>query len=133
MYFLMGIIFGAAIMFAYWTVPQSEVTELSGPTEYTCELSGGSIENGSCVCPIEPELGQTQDMMYDESTGFCQTTFGGAGGDAFAAGSGLPWGHYAYWNTIITTLCEESGGSKSGAACICPDDTTYSKTTGQCE
>lgn len=122
---VVGILMGAAFV---WALPK---TTLSGPVEYNCELSGGTFEGDACVCPIEIE--QTQDMMYDEMTGFCQTTFGGPGGDAFAVSAGLPHGHYAFWNDIIVNLCEESGGSMSGAACICPEGDTYNKATGRCE
>ena len=103
-------------------VTRSIGQSLSGPIKYNCELSGGTFEQNSCICPIEEQLGQTQEMMYGESTGFCQTTFGGAGGDAFYAGSGLPWGRYEHYHDIINYWCEESGGSKSGATCICPEE-----------
>jgi hypothetical protein len=131
LYLLGGIALGGLAVFLFQTNPQS--TELSGPTQYTCELSGGSFENSSCVCPIETELGQTQEMMYDASTGFCQSTFGGAGGDAFWAGSGLPWGRYSYYNDIVNHWCEQSGGSKSGAACKCSSGEIYDKSIGQCK
>jgi len=131
---ILGIVVGVGASF-FW-ISQSGMSSgssITGPIQYTCELSGGVFENGSCVCPIEEQLGQTQEMMYDKSTGFCQTTFGGPGGDAFAAGSGLPRGHYSYYNDIINYWCEESGGSKSGAACICEPENDYNKTTGRCE
>lgn len=102
-----------------------------GAVKYNCELSDGRFESGACVCPIEGR--QTQEMMYDESTGFCQSSEGGPGGDAFAAWAGLPYGNYDYWNGILVSLCENSEGSRSGAACICPDGKTFSKETGTCE
>jgi len=132
---LLGIIVGSAAVFVFWFYsPKTEsVAQLTGPIQYNCELSGGTFENGVCVCPIEEQLGQTQEMMYDEKSGFCQTTFGGAGGNAFAAGQGLPWGRNSYYNDVINYWCDESGGSKSGAACICPTEKTYDKKTGKCQ
>lgn len=117
-------------------VPTDAPTEISvvpgGAVKYNCELSGGTFQNEACVCPIEEQLGQTQEMMYDESKGYCQTTFGGPGGEAFAASMGLPRGHYAFWTRIIFDLCQDSGGSISGAACICPDGSSYDPEQGEC-
>src|SRR3989338_367085 len=45
--------------------------------KYNCELSGGSFSDNNCECPIEEEVGQTQALMYDKSTGYCQATEGG--------------------------------------------------------
>lgn len=110
--------------------PVATTTDAPGAVRYNCELSGGIVENGSCVCPLE--LNQTQEMMYDASKGFCQTTFGGPGGDAFRASVGLPRGHYGFWNDIVFGLCEESGGSVSGAACICREGDLYDPARGRC-
>lgn len=107
--------------------------EVTGVVKYNCEKSGGSFTNKNCVCPIEAELGQTQEMMYDKNTGYCQTTAGGPGGDAFAASIGLPYGAYGYFMNIIVNSCEKSGGGMSGAACICSKNTTYDKSTGYCK
>lgn len=103
-----------------------------GPIQFTCELSGGSFSDGNCVCPLEEGIGQTQDMMYDENTGFCQSTIGGPAGDAFAASIGLPYGDYAYYNEIIQYNCEESGGEFLNA-CSCAEESTYNQSTGRCE
>ena len=111
--------------------PKTIAPPLSGPIKYNCELSGGTYTNGACVCPLESI--QTQEDMYDTTTGFCQTTFGGPGGAAFAASIGLPHGSYSFYNEIIMNLCTKSGGNISGAACICPTNKNYSEKTGQCE
>lgn len=107
------------------------VTELSeqGAVRYNCELSGGTFENGSCVCSISE--GQTQEDMYDKTTGFCQSDIGGSAGDAFFASVGLPYGDYGFWYSIILGLCEQSGGYVSGAACVCPSG-LYNETSGLC-
>ncbi len=52
-------------------------------TKYNCELSLGTFENGTCTCPLEND--QTQEEMYDETTGFCQSTMGGPAGAALEA------------------------------------------------
>lgn len=107
---------------------------LTGPIRYNCELSGGSFNAGHCKCPLDEGVpGQSQETMYDVNTGFCQSTIGGPAGDAFNASVGLPYGKYAFWTQIVTSLCTNSGGNISGSACICPADKTYSKTTGKCE
>lgn len=48
-----------------------------------CELSLGTFENGTCICQLEND--QTQEEMYDELTGYCQSTMGGPAGPAFEA------------------------------------------------
>ncbi len=48
-----------------------------------CELSLGTFENGTCLCQLEND--QTQEEMYDELTGYCQSTMGGPAGPAFEA------------------------------------------------
>ncbi len=99
-----------------------------------CEFSDGSFSNGSCKCPIEESLGQTQELMYDKNTGYCQTTHGGPGGDAFAASVGLPWGDFSFWIKIVGNNCTETGGLwGSTARCTCPDKMTYDKSTGYCK
>lgn len=137
--FIIGGLVGASIVFSVWALASRQQNKtLSGPIEYNCELSGGRFENENCTCSLE--LNQTQDEMYDQETGFCQTTFGGPGGDAFEASIGLPYGSYGFWTSIVVDLCEQSGGSMSGAACICPSEPsvagtpayTYSKETGLC-
>lgn len=111
-------------------VTESEESEWTELVQYNCELSDGTFDNNVCTCPLEGE--QTQEDMYDESTGYCQSSMGGPAGDAFSASIGLPWGPYAFFMGIIVNSCEESGGSMSGAACICSEGTTYDKTTGTC-
>lgn len=101
--------------------------------KYNCELSGGSFVNGNCTCPIEEEIGQTQEMMYDKNTGYCQTTIGGPGGNAFTALSGLPWGNYSFWAEIVGNNCTETGGSWLNARCTCPDEKKYNQSTGYCK
>lgn len=132
LFVLMGAVAGAILV--WYLKPQSieepSTTSLTCPIEYNCKLSGGEFKDGACVCPIESF--QTQEEMYDPSSGFCQTVFGGPGGDAFFAVSGLPHGELSFWNDIIVNLCEQSGGSMSGAACICPTGKAHSKTMGQC-
>jgi len=115
------------------TTAVSSADKFAGVVKYNCEKSGGSFSNNSCICPIEEELGQTQEMMYDKNTGYCQTTFGGPGGDAFAASIGLPYGDYGFFMDIIVNSCAKSGGEMSGAACICPKNMAYDKTTGYCK
>jgi hypothetical protein len=127
---LVGAAIGAAIVY-YGVTPKTETSLATGAVEYNCELSSGTFSNGSCSCSIEE--GQTQAEMYDKNTGFCQSTHGGPTGDAFQASKGLPYGEYGYYQNIIFELCTGSGGSLSGAACMCPSGTEYSKTTGKCE
>ncbi|MDD2785602.1 MAG: hypothetical protein PHS79_01760 [Patescibacteria group bacterium] len=115
------------------TTAIGSANKFTGVAKYNCEKSGGSFTNNSCVCPIEAELGQTQEMMYDKNTGYCQTTAGGPGGDAFATSIGLPYGDYGFFMGIIVNSCEKSGGEMSGAACICSKNTTYDKSTGYCK
>lgn len=127
-----GAAIGAAAVYFGFVFPAPTKTSLEiGPVKYSCELSGGTFKNGSCACPLEGE--QTQTEMYDKKTGFCQSSVGGAGGDAFWAESGLPWGSYKYYHDIVNHWCEQSGGSKSGAACICSSGKTYDKSIGQCK
>lgn len=104
---------------------------LTGPVQYNCELSGGTFKDDRCTCSIEDF--QTQEMMYDKNTGFCQSTIGGPAGNAFNASIGLPYGDYSYWTGIVLGICTDSGGSISGGACICPSGMSYSKTSGKCE
>lgn len=49
--------------------------------KYNCEQSGGTFAGDRCKCPFEAQLGQTSDSMYDRTTGQCQTTLGGPGGE----------------------------------------------------
>lgn len=134
--FIVGLLVGAGIMYASPNTVRPEKTDtevVTGPVKYNCELSNGTFKNGTCICPIEQELGETQASMYDKTNGFCQTTFGGPGGDAFAASVGQPYGGYQYWNSIIFGLCKKSGGSISDAVCICPAGENYDKNTGECK
>ncbi len=108
-------------------------TNFSGAGKLNCEKSGGSFIDNNCVCSIEEEIGQTQELMYDKKTGYCQSTQGGPAGDAYFAQAGLPYGEYAFYNGIIQNLCLNSGGEISGSACICSAKTTYNKSTGYCE
>lgn len=129
---LAGALIGAAIVyFGVTSLTPREALLTMGPVEYNCELSSGIFKNGSCVCPLES--GQTQAEMYDEQTGFCQSSIGGPAGDAFQASVGLPYGDYGYYQGIIIDLCESSGGSMSGAACVCSAGDSYNKATGQCK
>lgn len=130
---LLGAIIGIVVMLVIPKLGLSGKTNtgLVGPIKYNCELSDGTFKNGKCTCHIESF--QTQEEMYDKDTGFCQTTFGGPGGNAFAASIGLPYGEYQYWNSIMSGLCDRSGGNMSGAACICSPGKDYDKTTGQCK
>jgi len=130
---VVGVAVGAGVMLATQNQPEVDrATSLTGPVKYNCELSGGEFVDGECECPIEPS--QTQEMMYDESTGFCQTTAGGPGGDAFQASAGLPYGPYKHYGRIVSHYCEKSGGTMlSGATCQCPDGEVYDKFTGVCE
>lgn len=132
---ILGIMIGAMGVFFIGLGAQNQtdqsVPDLAGAIRYNCELSGGEIKDDHCECSIEAF--QTQEEMYDKVTGFCQSTIGGPAGEAFEASIGLPRGYYSFWTNIIVKLCEESGGSLSGAACKCPSDSTYSQTTGQCE
>lgn len=127
---LVGIAIGAAIVYYGLMLKTSTVTSsATGAIEYNCKLSGGTFKKGNCSCPEEQQLNID---MYDENTGFCQSAIGGPAGDAFNASIGLPYDSYSYYLDIIVNLCEGSGGSLSGAACICPSGETYDKSTGQC-
>ena len=106
-------------------------SDLLGAAQYNCELSGGSFANETCVCPNTDFY--TGEYLFDDKTGYCLSEIGGPVGDAFFASIGLPYGYYSYWNNIIFSLCEQSGGSVSGASCQCPDGMIYSKETGTCE
>ena len=129
---LVGVAIGAAIVY-YGVGPKisTETALATGPMKYNCELSGGTFHNDSCACPLE--VGQTQAQMYDAQTGFCQSTAGGPAGDAFQASIGLPYGDYGYYQNISISQCESSGGSMSGAACMCPAGKAYNQSTGQCK
>ncbi|MBI2436728.1 MAG: hypothetical protein HYV41_03235 [Candidatus Magasanikbacteria bacterium] len=113
------------------TTTVSSTNEFAGVVKYNCEKSGGSFSNNTCECPLEGP--QTQEEMYDKSTGYCQSSIGGPAGDAFAASIGLPYGDYGFFMDIIVNSCEESGGEMSGAACICSKNMTYDKATGYCK
>ncbi len=127
---LIGAAIGAAIVY-YGLMPKTstETSLATGAIEYNCKLSSGTFKDGDCACPEEQQLNVD---MYDEATGFCQSAHGGPAGDAFNASIGLPYGAYGYYQNIILDLCEGSGGSLSGAACICPAGEAYEKSTGQC-
>ena len=128
--FSIGIVLGAVIVYL-WHVQQTPTIELvaTGPVQYNCELSDGTFENNACICPIEEGLGQTQETMYDDTTGYCQTTFGGPGGEA---GEVLPNG-FEYFYNIITYNCEQSGGRVfTYGRCSCPDGTDYDTSNGYC-
>lgn len=121
------------VLFAQQEKPSRTSPLTTGPARYNCELSGGSFESEKCVCPIEEELGQTQELMYDKSTGYCQTTFGGPGGDAFFSSIGAPYREYSFWRDVIVHYCETTGGTVSGLSCACPSDKNYNKLNGKCE
>ena len=101
-----------------------------GAVKYNCEKSGGTFDTDMCSCPLEGD--QTQEEMYDITTGYCQTTHGGPGGDAFYASVGLPYGYYSFWRDIVFAQCEATGGVVSGSVCICPEHTVYNTSNGQC-
>lgn len=67
------------------TEPATQTTQEKNGWEkiaqYNCNQSGGLLKDDKCECPLEEGLGQTQEMMYDKSTGYCQTTAGGPGGE----------------------------------------------------
>jgi len=105
--------------------------EWSELIRYNCELSGGSFNNNVCECPLEE--GQTQEEMYNTSTGYCQSSMGGPAGDAFAASVGLPRGDFAFWTQIIGNNCTETGGNWLNARCTCGDGLTYIEDTGYCK
>ena len=134
-HFLIGVIIGAITVFILYPAQQIQTpSQDTGAIRYNCELSAGTFEDEICSCPLE--MPQTQDEMYDKTTGFCQSTIGGPAGAAFPASIGLPYGDYGYWNSIIQNLCVQSGGTldtNPAASCICPSTTTYDKTTGQCQ
>ena len=134
----------------------SIATETSATNEWdeliknNCELSGGSFSNNRCVCESEEEFRsinkyncenadsclleeEIQELAYNKNTGYCQTMHGGAGGEAFFAESGAPYGYYSFWREIVFNHCEATGGSLSGLACICPENTFYDKSDGQCK
>lgn len=115
------------------------ITEVTSSNEwdelvgYNCELSGGSFSDSVCECPLEER--QTQEMMYDKKTGYCQTTFGGPGGAAFAVSVGLPnpEGAYYFWTDVVGNNCTETDGDWLNARCSCSDGKTYDKSTGYCK
>lgn len=102
-----------------------------GAIKYNCELSTGVFKDGRCECDLEGE--QMQEEMYDEQTGYCQSTQGGPAGDAFNASIGLPFADYSFWSGIVLGLCVKSGGSISGVSCICPSEKIYDETSGMCK
>lgn len=114
------------------TIESPVKNEFAGAVKYNCEKSGGSFNGNSCVCPISEEIGQTQESMYDESTGYCQSDIGGPASDAFPASVGLPYGDYAFYNNIVINNCEETGGDFL-YSCDCPDGKTYDESTGYCK
>lgn len=126
---LTGLIVGGGIVF--FAMPPIQNSLLSGPVKYNCELSDGDFIDGECQCQLEN--GQTQEEMYDSSTGFCQSSVGGPAGEAFNRSIGLPGGYYSFWNNIVFGACTQSGGYISGAACICPTALEYNKDNGKCE
>lgn len=88
---------GAGITYALQVKEAPMASELpekfAGVVKYNCEKSAGVFENNTCICPVGGEdSGLTQEMMYDKSTGYCQTEVGGPAGDAFNASVGLPDG-----------------------------------------
>jgi len=111
----------------------AETNEFAGVVKYNCEKSGGYFSVNTCVCPIDDESWQTQEMMYDRNTGYCQSIQGGPAGDAFFASIGLPYGEYAFLMEWLVNKCLSSGGEMSGAACICSDGMNYDKLTGYCK
>jgi hypothetical protein len=115
------------------TILMANESKFVGAGEYNCKKSGGTFNDENCTCPIAEEIGQTQETIYDKKTGYCQTDVGGPGGDAFAASVGLPYGNYQFIMNIIVNTCEKSGGSMSGAACICPEKKNYDKSSGLCK
>ena len=111
----------------------AQSNEWEGLIKYNCEFSGGSFTNGTCKCLLEKDISQTQEDMYDKNTGYCQTTHGGPGGDAFASSVGLPWGDFSFWNHIVENNCTDTGGNWGTARCNCTDEKIYNKFNGYCE
>ena len=99
------------------------VSDLIGPVEYNCELSGGVMVDNECECSV----------AYDESTGFCQSEIGGPAGDAWPASTGLPYGNFEFWTQLVGYHCQETGGDWLNARCTCPEDTVYDQETGFCQ
>ena len=138
---LVGVLLGAVVLYLYATkdsnfeldLPLIVEEDYSAIVQYNCEFSAGEFVDGACVCPIEEELGQTQEMMYNTNSGYCQTTYGGPGGRAFAASAGYPHGQFEFYSSIVINNCHSSGGSFLPNKCTCPEDTVYSKSTGFCE
>lgn len=101
-----------------------------GAAKYNCELSDGSFKDGKCECLLE--VGQTQESMYDKTTGFCQSSIGSPAGDAFAASAGLPFGDYSFYNDVVQNNCTETGGEFL-FFCTCAEGALYDKKTGYCK
>ncbi len=104
---------------------------LSKLIKHNCELSGGTFSENGCECPIEEDLGQTQEEMYNKKTGYCRTTHGGPGGEAFKASVGMPYGDYSFWENIVRLSCEKTHGKWINARCECLRG-VYDKSTGAC-
>jgi hypothetical protein len=127
---LVGLASGHLVAYyAYQDLSQEK--EISQAVKYNCEFSGGSFVDGSCACPTE--IGQDSAEMYDERTGYCQTTHGGPGGNAFEASIGLPYGDFAFWAEIVQESCEASGGEFLNARCTCPEGVELNSANGACE
>ncbi|MBT5808222.1 hypothetical protein HOI18_03005 [Candidatus Uhrbacteria bacterium] len=128
-----SLLVGASITLGvlYTSMPK-EVLVASGAETYNCELSGGSIKNGECLCPAE-ERGVIRARAYNPTNGFCQLETGASGGDAGLAENGLPFGEFEFWNDVMGTLCRENEGTISGPHCICEDSHELNELTGVCE
>ena len=118
------------------TLPESLIVSAqeekqTGPIQHNCELSGGSFSNGNCTCQLEGE--QTQAQMYNQSTGYWQSTMGGPAGDAFPASVGLPWGEYSFWTDVVGHNCAATGGEWLNAQCTCSGELTYNTSNGFCQ
>jgi len=133
---IVAALMGAGITYALQVKEAPMASELpekfAGVVKYNCEKSAGVFENNTCICPLEEGLGQTQELMYDKSTGYCQTTYGGPAGEAFSASVGLPYGDYSFYGDIIYNNCTESGGEFL-YICNCPEGKVYDKSTGFCK
>ena len=104
----------------------NNTTTSSAVVAYNCKSSGGSFASGKCTC---------QDSIYDESNGYCMTSFGIPGGDEGEVAKKLQ-SLAMLQNTIVAHNCEQSGGAYNKEECKCPkvsgDQMTYDSDTGYC-
>ncbi|MBI4437436.1 hypothetical protein HY631_00605 [Candidatus Uhrbacteria bacterium] len=79
---IIGIVLGVVASF-FWISQRegSPTSSITGPIQYTCELSGGTFEDEMCQCPKDPEVAGAPAYNYDAQTGFCVDSFGIPGGE----------------------------------------------------